>query len=102
MRVNIQTRCRIGNTDQIQQVNRPLTASALITALMHLNRFHDLETNGVARVKAGHRVLKDHRHFGTHQVAALFFRDTLQILAVKLQLFCHHAARIINQPHNRQ
>jgi len=73
MRVNIQTRCRIGNTDLIQQVNRPLTASALITALMHLNRFHDLETHGVARVKAGHRVLEDHRHFGTHQVAALFF-----------------------------
>ena len=73
MRVNIQTRSRIGNTDLIQQVNRPLTTSALITALMHLYRFHNLETHGVARVKAGHRVLEDHCHFGTHQVAALFF-----------------------------
>ncbi|GDX02970.1 hypothetical protein ExPUPEC61_00550 [Escherichia coli] len=73
MRVNIQTRCRIGNTDQIQQVNRSLTAGTFVAALMHLNRFHNLETHGVARVKAGHRVLEDHCHFGTHQVAALFF-----------------------------
>ena len=102
MRVHVQTRCRIGDADQIQQVNRSLTAGAFVTPLMHLNRFHNLETNGVTRVETGHRVLEDHRDFGTDQVAALFFRNTLQILTVKFQLFCHHATGIINQPHNRQ
>ncbi|MOA51679.1 hypothetical protein D3C78_1748580 [compost metagenome] len=69
---------------------------------MHLQRFHNLETDGIARVQAGHRILEDHRDFGAHQLAALFFRDFPQILAVKLQLVSHHLAGIIDQPHDRQ
>ncbi len=73
MRINIQTRGRVRNTDLVQQIDCPLTTGLLIPTLVHLNRFHNLETDGVTRVEAGHRILEDHRHFGTDQVAALFF-----------------------------
>ena len=102
MRVNVQAGRRGRNTHLVQQVDRALTTGFLIPALMHLNRFHNLETNGVARVQAGHGILENHRHFGAHQLAALFFRNALQILTVELQVFRHHAARVINQPHDRQ
>ncbi len=102
VRVDVQTRGRIGNTDLLQQVDRALTTGFLVPALMHLNRFHNLEADGVARVQAGHRVLEDHRHFGAHQLAALFFGNALQVLTVELQVFRHHAAGVINQPHDRQ
>ncbi|MNN81025.1 hypothetical protein D3C81_1978070 [compost metagenome] len=69
---------------------------------MHFDRFHNLETDGIARVQTGHWVLEDHRHFSAHQLAALLLGDALQILAVELQAFRHHAARVINQPHDRQ
>ncbi len=69
---------------------------------MHLDRFHDLETYGVAGIQAGHRVLKNHCHFGAHQLAALTFGDVLQVALVKLQLLSHDFAGEINQPHDRQ
>ena len=102
VRIYVQTRGRIGDPHLVQQVNRPLATGFLVPALMHLDRFHNLETDGVARVQAGHRILENHRHFGTHQVTPLFLRDTLQVLTVEQQIFRHHAAWIINQPHNRQ
>ena len=102
MRIHVQTRGRIGDPHLVQQVNRPLTTGLLVTTLMHLDRFHNLETDGVARIQAGHRVLENHRHFGANQITALFLRNTLQVLAVEQQIFRHHAAWIINQPHNRQ
>ena len=102
MRVNVQTGCRVRDPDLVQQIDRALATGFLIPALMHLNRLHNLETDGVARVQAGHRILENHRHFRAHQLAALFFRNALQILTVELQVFRHHAARIINQTHDRQ
>ena len=55
-----------------QQVDSALAASAAVAALMHLQRLHDLVTDGIARVQAGHRIPEDHRYFRTHQLAALF------------------------------
>ena len=69
---------------------------------MHLQRFHNLETDGVTRVQAGHRILEDHRHFRAHQLAALFFGNFAQILAVKLQLVGHHLTGEVDQAHDRQ
>ena len=102
MRIDVQPRGRIGNAHQVQQVDGPLAAGLLITALMDLNRFHNLVADGEARVEAGHWILEDHRHFRPHQLAPLFFRDALQIAAVKFQFVRHHPAGIVNQPHNRQ
>ena len=69
---------------------------------MHLDGFHNLVADGVAGVKTGHRVLEDHCHFRTHQLATLFLRDALQVATIKLQIFGHNAARVVNQSHNRQ
>jgi hypothetical protein len=66
VRIDIQTRGRIGDPHQRQQVNRPLNTRFFVAALVHLNGFHNLVADGVARVKAGHRVLEDHRHFRAH------------------------------------
>ena len=102
VRINVQTRCRIGYTHLRQQVNSALATGLLVTALVHLNGFHNLETHGVTRVQTGHRVLEDHRHFRSHQLAALFFGNALQILTIELQAFRHYAAWIVNQPHDCQ
>ena len=102
MRVNVQTRCWVRYPHQVQQIDSTLATGFLIPALMHLNGFHNLETDGVAWVQAGHGVLEDHRHFRAHQLAALFFGNALQILTVELQIFRHHATGVVNQPHNRQ
>ncbi|MNV50839.1 hypothetical protein D3C71_1428670 [compost metagenome] len=102
VRINVETRSRVGDTYLGQQINSPLTTSAAVAALVHLQRFHDLEADGVARVKAGHRLLENHRHFRAHQLATLFFGNFAQILAVKLQFFGHHLTGEVDQPHNRQ
>lgn len=102
VRVHVQPRGRIGNAHLGQQVDSALAASAAVAALMHLQRLHDLVTDGIARVQAGHRILEDHRYFRTHQLAALFFGDLAQILAVELQLVGHHLAGEIDQAHDRQ
>ncbi len=102
MRIDIQSRRRVGNADLRQQIDSALTASAAVAALMHLNRFHDLVADSVAGVQAGHRILENHRHFRAHQLAALFLGDAFQVALVELQLLRHHFAGKVDQAHNRQ
>ena len=60
MRIGAHPLMRLGNANIVHRRNRELPRLFGANILMQQNRLDDLIANGVDRVQAGHRLLKDH------------------------------------------
>jgi hypothetical protein len=61
----------LGDTDLMQQFDGAGAALGPPHAEMEAQHFLDLETDGEARIEAGHRLLEDHGHIAADDLAAL-------------------------------
>ena len=67
---------RIGDADQLQQLEGACACRRLADTEMNQHRLHDLKANRQHRVKRRHRLLKNHRDvaaaYGAHLVGRQF------------------------------
>jgi hypothetical protein len=91
----------IRNSHLIEQLQRALMQLRSPQALVKLEDFLDLVSNGVARVQARQRVLEDHGNVLADNLPALPCRRLQQIDAVKRDLVGGDNAGRIDQAHER-
>ncbi len=92
--------CR--NADLLEQFDRPPLCLFLVHAFMDPQRLHDLETDREARIEAGGRLLKDHRHVLAGELAPRSIRHCEQIAAAEQQTIGADAAGIGDKAHHRE
>ena len=62
MRICAQTFCRVGESDQIQQLQRALAGRTTAEPAVNNQGFPDLALDRVQRIQGGHGFLKNHAH----------------------------------------
>ena len=60
VRVRLQARLRIGNSDSAEQFGNPGPYLSVTAGVVQTNRLGDLFTDGHHRIQRGHRLLEDH------------------------------------------
>ncbi len=68
---------------------------------MQAQHFFDLETDGVARVQRGHRVLEDHGQVFADDLPTLTVAEREHVLAVEVQGVGSDDPRVFDQAHQR-
>jgi hypothetical protein len=95
-------RCR-GDAHQFQHLDGARTGGLGTEVGVGAQRLDDLPADGVHRVQRGHRLLEDHRHAATAQLAPCLGRQLQHVAALEAQrLGLHLARRLRHQPHQRQ
>ena len=93
VRIRIYPLRRVGNSDHVQQCDRPFARRATAEALMQDQGFADLVGDRQHRVQRRHRVLEDHRDLAAADAPHRPLRELTQILAVVENFPGGHAGR---------
>ena len=93
----IQTALRIGNADQLQQLQGARTCRRFADTEMNQHRLHDLKADRQHRIERSHRLLKNHRDVAAAYGAHLVGRQFQQITTLKQNAAANDAASRLRQ-----
>ncbi|MNL06292.1 hypothetical protein D3C87_1269250 [compost metagenome] len=101
MRVGVHTAGGTRDFNFFQQFDGALARSLAGHFQVQAQHFFDLETDGVARVQRGHRVLEDHRQVFADDLPTLTVAQLEHVLAVKAERVGGDDAGMLDQAHQR-
>ena len=92
----------VRDSDQAQDLDRPVERGLRLNFLVKPHRFGDLISAGVDRVQGRHRFLEDHRDVIATHVPHLLFSQPDQVPVAKPDMAGRDPAIFLQQPHDRQ
>lgn len=99
MRILLQALVRLVDTNQLQQFPGTFIGLLLGFVGMQKNNFPDLISDGIDRVKTGHRVLKDNRNFIPPDLTHLPFRHLIDMMSIEIDIPANQPTRMSRQAH---
>ena len=99
MGVLFQTLLRLVDPNQLQKLLCPLLRLRLRLVCMEQHCLHDLVSDRIYRIQAGHGILENNRDFISADLPHLLICHLIHLMAVKIQASPDQLARISRQPH---